>query len=718
MTENTLHNDRPITEPTADRFGIDPFARALAQSIRKMAAPEGTVIALNGPWGSGKSSAVNLILHHLKDAVDAGEIAVVNFACWWFRGEDALALAFFRELYAAMEPPLGDRVKNVLPKLGAKLLRAGSVVGAGADLAGAAGVGSLAAGTMNWLAGMISDAGEPAEKLYKQLSEALQNQDKRFLIVIDDIDRLSPDEALLIFRLVKSVGRLPNVIYLLVFDRLLAEAIVAERFPSEGAHYLEKIIQAGFDLPEASSDQLSQQLLEQIQTVCGGVEDGEAAIHFMNVYYDVVAPLVRTPRDLNRLMNGLSVTWSAIGTEVNKADFVALEALRLLKPEIHARLRRNKSRLCGTGASARRSDAERAEYDRLLFGGSDVEDIGRNREALKRIFPRLESVWGNMHYGDESVRRWNRDRRACSDAHFDAYFRLAVGSDTLPVEKIATLVERSNDTAFIEEQFLQALEEKRPDGTTHVPLLMDQLNIHADKVPDANIGNLLGTLFRIADRLDVQSDHARGFSIGNNLLRIHWLLRRLTRERLDEATRSRVLVEAWQHASLGWAIDFAESAYSDHQPRQGRERDPNEPKLLTDAAANEMRHKALDRMRAAAQSGELIDHPKLAYLMFRWRELPDDDGAEVKAWASEQLLVDTSVVRFAKALTAYTWSQTVGDLVARRNIRASTDSLELVMDRDLFRTRVEGLAEADTLSPDDKEIVTTFLEAWRQREAS
>jgi predicted KAP-like P-loop ATPase len=87
-----------------------------------------------------------------------------------------------------------------------------------------------------------------AEKLHAELTRVLYEQKKRFLIVIDDIDRLAPEEALLMFRLVKSIGRLPNVIYLLVFDRHLAEAIVAERYPSEGAHYLEKIIQAGFDM--------------------------------------------------------------------------------------------------------------------------------------------------------------------------------------------------------------------------------------------------------------------------------------------------------------------------------------------------------------------------------------------------------------------------------------------------------------------------------------
>lgn len=114
-------------------------------------------------------------------------------------------------------------------------------MGGAADLAG--GVGGVAGGAMEWLGGLIQQE-EGVEKLHAELSKALAEQPRCFLIVIDDIDRLSPDEALLIFRLVKSVGRLPNVMYLLVYDRQLAEKIVSERFPSEGPHYLEKIIQA------------------------------------------------------------------------------------------------------------------------------------------------------------------------------------------------------------------------------------------------------------------------------------------------------------------------------------------------------------------------------------------------------------------------------------------------------------------------------------------
>ena len=200
---------------------------------------------------------------------------------------------------------------------------------AGADRAGAAtGAGTLSSGAMNWLSDQIH-TDDTVEKLHEELTKVLSDQGKRFLIVIDDIDRLAPDEALLMFRLVKSIGRLPNVIYLLVFDRHLAESIVSERYPSEGPHYLEKIIQAGFDIPMPRQADLNEELLRQIEALCGAPAP-EDMVRFMNVFYDVIAPEIRTPRDLIRLTNALAVTWPALrrASTVSRFTFEPLKVAR------------------------------------------------------------------------------------------------------------------------------------------------------------------------------------------------------------------------------------------------------------------------------------------------------------------------------------------------------------------------------------------------------
>ncbi len=620
-------------------------------------------------------------------------------------------MAFFRELYAGLGASLGDRFKNLLPKIGARLLRAGAMVGPAIELAGAPGAGAVAAGTMNWLSGLIQQD-ETVEKLHAELSKALADQEKRFLIVIDDIDRLAPDEALLVFRLVKSVGRLPNVIYVLVFDRLLAEAIVQEKYPTEGPHYLEKIIQAGFDIPEPRPDDLRQELLDQIAEICG-VPEADGMVRFMNVFYDVVAPEIRTPRDLIRLTNNLAVTWPAVGSDVDRADFIGLEVLRLLRPAIYRALRSNKRRLTTTtDALSRWTEEQRGQFDKSLLSGAVEADRERLRQALKRIFPPLDSVWGNVIYGEHSKAEWSRERRVCASDHFDSYFRFAISDEVLAKQEIDKLVARASDDAFITAALCDGLAVKRASGGTKAALIMDELNLHASSVADDYVQPLLTTIFRLGDELDVAVDEAKAFSVGNNHLRIHWLLRRLTLERFDLARRSGIFVAACETAALGWLVDFASSAYEDYHPRAGKSPEQESQCLATAADADALRGMALARIRVAAETGELGAHARLAYLLYRWRDFAEDSGVEVRRWTDEQLASDEMVVQFARAFTSHGWSQSVSDVVAQRTTLANVGHLEAIIDKDRFRVRVGELAEKNTLPPEDVAIVKEFLDAW------
>ena len=638
-----------------------------------MPAPEGTVIALNGPWGSGKSSAVNLIIHHLNET-DSEQIKIINFACWWFRGEEQLTLAFFRELYAGLGVSLGERFKKLLPKIGARLLRAGAVVGSAADLAGAHGAGSVASGAMSWLSDLIQQD-ETVEKLHGELSKALGDQTNRFLIVIDDIDRLAPDEALLIFRLVKSVGRLPNVIYLLVFDRLLAEAIVHDKYPAEGAHYLEKIVQAGFDIPEPREHDLREQLLVEIAEICGAV-DADNSIRFMNVFYDVVVPEIRMPRDLIRLANCLAVTWPAVGHEVDRADFVGLEVLRVFRPNLYRAIRGNKVRLTTTtNPTSRWTQVQQDQFDKNLLSSVPEAEREPLRNALTRLFPPLESVWGNVIYGRDSEDEWSRDRRVCSSVHFDSYFRFSISDEVLAKWEVDDLIARASDDALIAAALREGLGVKRSSGGTKAALILEELNRHADKIADDRIQPLLASIFRLADELDVSADEAKGFSIGDNRLRIHWLLRRLTLERFDLSRRSAILMDACQTAALRWLVDFASSAYDDYHPRPGKSPEPESQCLTTLSDAEVLREMALTRIRQAAETKELSDHPRLAYLLYRWRDFAQDSGTEVREWSDRQLARNEMVVKLAKAFTSYGWVHSGSDAVSQQTTLANVENL-------------------------------------------
>lgn len=78
-----LSGDRPKEHLTDDRLGYANFAQSLARSIAGLGPTEGIVLAVNGAWGSGKTTAVNMIVEALaklqKDAPSSREIVPVWF---------------------------------------------------------------------------------------------------------------------------------------------------------------------------------------------------------------------------------------------------------------------------------------------------------------------------------------------------------------------------------------------------------------------------------------------------------------------------------------------------------------------------------------------------------------------------------------------------------------------------------------------------------------
>ena len=403
-------DDKPIESPKEDKFGFKPLAETIASSISKMTSPEGTVIAINGPWGSGKSSFINLVRHHLDNSSENDELTIVDFKCWWFRGEEALTIAFFRELCSSMDLR-EEETKKAISQLGAQLLTKGSPLVGAVTNAFVPGAGSTAAGLTEFLASFIQQD-ETIEELHEKICETLRSDSKRYLIIIDDIDRLSPDEALLIFRLVKSVGGLPNVMYLLAYDRQIAEKIVADRYPSEGPHFLEKIVQASFDLPEPTKLVLRD---EYLRRACPSIIENKYRVNesrFKPLFDTIIGPEMKTPRDLLKILNPLVVTWSAVKGYVDVADFLCIETLRVKRPWLYHALRSNKADLTKITPSTSLTVGEHPHAQRFDHTFLEREfqaekpELAAERERLRRglmlLFPALAHIWPPIDHGEDS----------------------------------------------------------------------------------------------------------------------------------------------------------------------------------------------------------------------------------------------------------------------------------------------------------------------------
>lgn len=709
-------NDSPIEGSDDDRFGVTEFARALATSFITIEKPIGTTIALHGPWGSGKSSVVNLVRDVLsKNKSDEKKLIVSEFKCWWYKGEEALALGFLQNLYSILSKELNLDFNDLVPKIGRNLLQAGPVLSAAIALTPAAPLSVLTGAFTSFAKRFFPDE-DTVETNFRKLSNALALRDERILIIIDDIDRLSSDEAIAIFRLVKSIGRLPNVMYLLVFDRVLAESAIEERYPSEGPHFLEKIIQASFELPYPLQTDLNNAVLIAVSEICGEPEE-ESVTRFMNLFYDVVVPYIKLPRDVTRLKNAISVSWPPIAREINLGDFLALETLRLYEPLLFATIRSNKNLLCG---NRQNGDPEQNDDDRFNRFLKKLPDDRHEdaKLALQRLFPRLERVG----YGSERLAQWKSVRRVCVESFFDTYFRLTLSDENLSAQRLEELIFKAGDISFVQREFRKAAAVERRNGRSLVPVYLGELTANAKKVQKDDILPLLTALFEIHDEIDLEKDADTGFmALENTTLRYHWLIRRLTEDRCDISERTDIYVKALELASLSWRVDFTMSAISDYIEKDDRPPTREEDCLVLEKTLLELKESALDAIRVASRDGSLIAHCDLLWLLYRWSNLLDNDSKEVKAWTKEQLDHPKSLVALARSMTGESWSAGmggfgfIGDRVATRTIHAKISEDTSIIDISLFRQALERVRASDNLPKNDQEAIQIFLEAWDQQ---
>ena len=704
-----VQGDSPIRLPEHDAFGIDPFAKAIARSIHTADTKDGIVYAINGIWGSGKSSAINLVLHHLTAAIAADEISVTAFNPWWFSGAEALTISFFQELRAAVGKSVDEETREAFARIGSRLSSAGPLFGGIAAILATPAAGAAVTGGATLLE-KLTRLDTTVEGEHRKLVEALAKQTKKFLIVVDDIDRLATDDALQIFKLIKSVGRLPNVVYLIAFDRHLAEKMVAERFPAEGGSYLEKVIQGAFDLPVPDRFDLRHQLLTTVEEVMGAPAP-EKMDRFWNLFNDGVAPLIDTPRDAVRLSNAIKVSWPAVQEEVDRADFLTIEAMRLFLPSAYEAVRVYPNLLTGSqpnnGGDKKTLEAE---YHEIFLDSVGKRDRATAKRALRRLFPRLDAIWSNV--GRSGSSEWRRDRLICSKEHFATYFSFSVTNEGITAAEIDALISGAGTPGATADALMNYLGIGRKKGGTRAALALDELNVHAEDIAENDIQQFINDLFSVADELDVSADSDRGFSgVASNELRLHWLLNNLLSDRLDLETRSNIIRSASAVSSVAWLISLSDRC-KDSKNKRATSGKSEQEMLVDDDTTEWLYAYSLERIRDAAADGTLAAVPNLVGLMFRWKDRAGE--AEVRTWTDNQISDSAYVVRLAEHLVQESWSAGIGgfgflgDTVARKREYVNMEPLKSLLDVARFKARVTELLQAIDTDPTDRAVLERF----------
>ena len=327
MKSTLLPGDNPIRNRGDDVLERSGRADAFARQVLDLDASEGAAVGVFGPWGSGKTSFLNLT----RKTFENKRVPVLDFNPWLFSGTEQLVERFFAELSASMG------MKDDLKEIGKILRKYGATLNAAAGVASAHFAMPLLGPLVKLIPAFAGSAfqRESLGDLRTRIGDALRKRDKPIVVVLDDVDRLSAPEIREIFKLVRLTASFPNLIYIVSCDRLRVEQALGEQGLS-GRDYLEKIIQLPFNLPEVPEHLFKQQLFEAIQNVLAGIHnrgpfDKEV---WGEVYRGILRPLIRNMRDVRRFAMTIRETVGGLEGQVAQADVLALEAVRVFLPDI------------------------------------------------------------------------------------------------------------------------------------------------------------------------------------------------------------------------------------------------------------------------------------------------------------------------------------------------------------------------------------------------
>lgn len=266
---------------TNDKLGREPFVTATVELLQAIREP--FVIALNAPWGSGKTTTLRL----LDPALESSGISTVRFNAW--EVDDAtdplvpLVAALHDKLLHIQGSEKPDHPKiQQLKTLGSALAKHGTIAVVKVASAGLLDV----SGTADHIAKAIKTASkditgdlidtfqqeqQAAKQFHTLLTELIHHaqgakdhaDQPPLVLIIDELDRCRPTFAVSMLERIKHFFHIPGLVFFLALDMDQLKASTRKVYGAEldAAEYLRRFVDLELGLPAEKLDAMIDSML-------------------------------------------------------------------------------------------------------------------------------------------------------------------------------------------------------------------------------------------------------------------------------------------------------------------------------------------------------------------------------------------------------------------------------------------------------------------------
>ncbi|HGM7056994.1 KAP family P-loop NTPase fold protein [Serratia marcescens] len=739
------HPDRAISNKDEDRYGFTHIATELARAIKEIGREGSAVIGIEGAWGTGKTSLLNLLRTALEKQQEARTF-VLNISPWLDGSDTPLVASLLLPVAAIIaeeeERRLSAKERTALKRKKALTGTAQTLMdytrATARNLAPVAQIAAVipcvpnASGALNAVAesSWLKEKEKTTADMRTEIARKIEELDLSFIVLLDDLDRLEPAQAVEVIRLVKSVADFPRFRYLLCYDKaVLSQAISQGLGVADGSLYLQKIIQIAFALPRPESFALRQQFhdaaIELYQTVNDfppekGIQADLTAV--ANIY----GATLKTPREVQTVLNALRFRYAGMRDYVYFPDLCFLQLLRTTNSGLYDWVEEYLSeRNVVQAEDGQVSDEEQ----KALVGSLD--------HHLKRYFPAAaHSAWELREWvpgingglgklpvtlfertGPEESAQLTAEKRLGSQAYWRYYFAFSSPQNILSPQDFEQLFALAGQYNQPEKQqelaecLLGYIQSKNLSSRTWFEHILAQLTspLIKTRMP-AECRGLLGFFFDNGDEM-LRRYQARNAWLSLHDLDTYSVADRLIQRILREdavATMKFLTVRLQRGKAWYWSAEYVRHLLWQHgiagdrmTHQQEQWMDLGNLAILRDTLAT--------RLNSPAITEQLPTIDQLSRYFFVWRDISGIQA--VREWVKNQIQGDEAFLNLLLQLRYHGISTAIGQYRALD----LAEMVDFLGDAQTVQARIDRIKQADHFPEQIEEVNQSIKRAANRR---
>lgn len=315
MEKSYGYPDKPVASVGEDLFNVEVYVNALCSFVSGCDTP--MTISIQGDWGSGKTSMMNMMKSNLEESVWP-----IWFNTWQFSQFDmgnSLAFSMMDVLLKGLDCDKDVRHKIIdgLIGFGKKAVKVVADSTVGGEFAGT--IGELMEGdnSSDYAAEILELRG----KFQVAVDEKLKKENKsRVVVFVDDLDRLQPSKAVELLEVLKLYLDCENCVFVLAVDYEVVTLGIKQKFGTDvseekGRSFFDKIIQLPFKMPVATYDirKYVKGMMERLNIITDESE--------ITLFYNLIQTSIGfNPRSMKRLFNTFELLDIVTGTTIKGVD--------------------------------------------------------------------------------------------------------------------------------------------------------------------------------------------------------------------------------------------------------------------------------------------------------------------------------------------------------------------------------------------------------------